>query len=228
MLFRSRYHRSVCPHRATHTRFFCQYTLVFSLHVHVYIRLLESTLRQIHYFFQFVPLHNTAPSFVTSFHLLVRPKKTPKVVLAPCDRNTVAYAARNAIGNINIVLTHWKKWVNWCSCCCIIFIPLTIHNRVFRHICLQLRYTAAHTVAARTRTVVRECGKGDDESLWERGKFDSRGSRPYFTKSSPLPGGGDYTYATACRRVGCQRVAFSASLVVIIRIDNVIILKLLS
>jgi len=23
-----------------------------------------------------------------------------------------------------------------------------------------------------TRTVVRECCKGDDESLWERGKFD--------------------------------------------------------
>jgi len=25
-----------------------------------------------------------------------------------------------------------------------------------------------------TRTVVRECCKGDDQSLWERGKFDPR------------------------------------------------------
>ena len=31
-----------------------------------------------------------------------------------------------------------------------------------------------HCIISHARTVVRECCKGDDESLWERGKFDPR------------------------------------------------------
>ena len=47
--------------------------------------------------------------------------------------------------------------------------PLTDHVAHAQKLTQRLaqRYTLSHA-----RTVVRECCKGDDESQWERGKFD--------------------------------------------------------
>ena len=58
-------------------------------------------------------------------------------------------------------------------------VELTWLNRITEHLCGITAWTRVCQVlllhhVSHTRTVVRECCKGDDESQWERGKLDPR------------------------------------------------------
>ena len=67
------------------------------------------------------------------------------------------------------------------------------------------RGTARGEVWSHARTVVRECCKGDDESQWERVKFDPRHPKKIAGQISAFPidfAGRPYnTLTLACERV---------------------------
>jgi len=60
------------------------------------------------------------------------------------------------------------------------------HSRIaHKRTLVNLAYPRTPTISSHTRTAVRECCKGDDESLWDRGKFDPPTPKKPLNRWSP-------------------------------------------
>ena len=84
---------------------------------------------------------------------------------------------------------HWHCVCSHCACA--VSRDLWVGGNFFSHIFeipdpdLPIHYTTCMALRSHTRTVVRECCKGDDQSQWRRANFDPPATPKPLNRSSP-------------------------------------------